>query len=58
MDDHEHLAEHLEDVCEGQEGDVRVVVAAVHLDAEREAGFLYIVHLLQVDSSALRPGLG
>ena len=36
VDDHEHLAEHLEDVCEGQEGDVRVPVRAEHVDRQRE----------------------
>ena len=36
VDDHEHLAEHLEDVGEGQEGDVGVAVRAQDVDRERE----------------------
>ena len=36
VDDHEHLAEHLEDVCEGQEGDVGVALRAEDVDRERE----------------------
>ena len=36
VDDHEHLAEHLEDVGEGQEGDVGVAVRAEDVDRERE----------------------
>ena len=36
MDDHEHLAQHLQDVGEGQERDVGVVVGGDHVEAESE----------------------
>ena len=36
MNDHEHLAKHLEDVGEGEEGDVGVAVRAEDVDAQGE----------------------